>query len=119
MAAPALKNSYAISEGMSDKTDWQDHCQSMAWSVLDWAFSLPAHRMWVSGAGTCNVLAGALARHTGMSFDQAHAALDQVGGPDWRDALWTRNHLNDGDGVDAAGVDKFLTRQGRRDGGAV
>jgi len=88
--------------------------------VLDWAFSLPAHMMWVSaGGGTFNVLAGAVACHAGVSFDQAHDALDQVGGPDWRDALWTRNHLNDGDGVDATGVAKFLARQARRVGGAA
>lgn len=86
---------------------------TLAAAILGWAFALPAHTMWVSaGGGTANVLAGALARHLGISFDAAHAALNAAGGPDWYGALYTRHHLADLDGqtADAAGVAKFLKR---------
>ena len=40
--------------------------------------------MWVSaGGGTANVVAGVISRSTGVSFDDAHHALNVMGGDDW------------------------------------
>jgi len=39
---------------------------------------------WVSaGGGTANVVAGEISRATGVTFEDAHIALDVTGGPDW------------------------------------
>jgi hypothetical protein len=52
--------------------------------------------LWVSaGGGSANVAAGIISRATGVSFDQAHEALDQIGNDghttDWYDRLGYEN----------------------------
>ena len=48
-----------------------------AWAAANGGF-------WVSvGGGTANIIAGEISRATGVSFEDAHHALDQTGGEDW------------------------------------
>ena len=77
---------------LADEAATAPHFSNRIVAVIERFFSLAETAasnggFWVSAAGgTANVAAGIIARRTGLSYEDAHLALDVVGGPDWY--LW-------------------------------
>ena len=81
---------------------------------------------WVSAAGgTANVVAGEIARATGVSFDEAHHAIDVIGrehlGEDWYSVLadlqpWRWDDLDSAEGArwDARTIAKVACKRPRQ-----